>query len=90
MLIDSHRSGDRIVKRMVLGVQLSSGQSEIKQSQGGDNDFPHVENPAHLTGYRFGFNRDMQIMKMHVLHGVTSMNGAQVSLHLCSMKMTPF
>lgn len=90
MLIDSHSSGDRIVKRMVLGVQLSSGQSEIKQSQGGGNDFLHMENTAHLTGYQFRFNRDMQIMKMHVIHGVTCMDGAQVSLHLCSMKMTPF
>lgn len=65
---------------MVLGVQLSSGQSEIKQSQGRDNDFLRVESTAHLTGYPFRFNRDMQIMKMHVIHAVTCVNGAQVSL----------
>lgn len=68
MPIDSHSSANRIVKRMVLGVQLSSGQSEIKQSRGRDNDFLRVENAACLTGHQFRFNRDMQIMKMHVIH----------------------
>lgn len=78
MLIDSHSSGDRIVKRMVLGAQLSSGQSEIKQSLGGDNEFPHMENTAHSSSHQFHFNRE--IMKMHAIHAFSYRNGAHISL----------
>lgn len=53
--------------RNVLGVQLSSGQSEIKQGQGQDNELLQMETTAHLTeSYLFHFDEDMQKHKTHL------------------------